>query len=117
MVVHDHVEFADGPDREGGDLTRLQTLEARTDLADRLNEEFDRELLELAMEAVKQRVEPQTWEAFRLTTIEGLSGAEAGSRLGQLVGTVFVAKHRVQKLLVEEIRRLESPDQADASAG
>jgi RNA polymerase sigma-70 factor (ECF subfamily) len=99
------------PRAGGGDLTGLQTLEARGDLAQRLSEEFDQELLEAALESVKGRVAPQTWEAFRLTTMDGLPGAEAGRRLGLLVGTVFVAKHRVQKMLQEEIQRLETPGQ------
>jgi RNA polymerase sigma factor (sigma-70 family) len=97
----------------GGELAGLQTLEARADLAQRLNEEFDHELLEAAVESVKGRVAAQTWEAFRLTTLEGLSGAEAAGRLGQQVGTVFVAKHRVQKMLQEEIRRLETAGQEE----
>ena len=51
---------------------------------------------------------PSTWEAFRLTALESLSGAEAARRLGATVAAVFVSKHRVQKLLKEEIRRLEA---------
>jgi RNA polymerase sigma-70 factor (ECF subfamily) len=39
--------------------------------------------------------------------LEGHSGAEAAGRLGMKVAAVFVAKGRVQKLLREEIDRLE----------
>ena len=34
-----------------------------------------------AKQFVSQRVKPHTWEAYRLTTDEGLSGAEAAQRL------------------------------------
>jgi RNA polymerase sigma-70 factor (ECF subfamily) len=93
----------------------LQSLEARADLLDRLNEEFDREMLEVATTRVRLRVEPQTWEAFRLTALEGLSGAEAAASIPMQVAQVYVAKRRVQKLLQEEIKRLEQdgPDGDD----
>jgi RNA polymerase sigma-70 factor (ECF subfamily) len=85
----------------------LSTVEAREDLLQRLEAEFDRELLEVAMTRVRLRVAPQTWNAFRLTAVEGLSGAEAAERIPMQVAQVFVAKRRVQKLLQEEVAKLE----------
>jgi RNA polymerase sigma factor (sigma-70 family) len=88
----------------------LETIEARVDLDRRIDEVFDRELLELAIARVRARVAAATWDAFRLTTFEGCSGAEASGRLGIPVASVFVSKHRVQKMLREEIARLEGDD-------
>jgi len=85
----------------------LQTVAARDDLVAKLEEEFDRELLEQAALRVRLRVEPHTWDAFRLVALEGHSGAEAAARLGMKVAAVFVAKGRVQKMLREEIDLLE----------
>ena len=85
----------------------LNSIEARTDLLQRLEEEFDRELLDVAMTRVRLRVAPQTWEAFRLTAVEGLSGAEAAERIPMQVAQVFVARRRVQNMLQEEVKRLE----------
>jgi RNA polymerase sigma-70 factor (ECF subfamily) len=90
-----------------GWLDRLHSIEARDDLVLRLEEGFDQELLGMASEQVRQRVQPHTWEAFRLTVLEGQSGAEAAAQLGMLVGTVYKAKSKVQKMLQEEIRKLE----------
>ena len=87
-------------------LDRLHTVEARDDLVRRLDEEFDQELLAEAAERVRRRVEPHTWEAFRLTALEGLSGAAAAEQLGMKVVTVFKAKSKVQKMLQEEVARL-----------
>jgi RNA polymerase sigma-70 factor (ECF subfamily) len=89
-------------------LAVLHTVEARDDLAARIESAFDQELLALAQERVRQRVEPHTWEAFRLTALEGRSGAEAAEQLGMRRGAVFQAKSKVQKMLTEEIERLES---------
>jgi RNA polymerase sigma-70 factor (ECF subfamily) len=85
----------------------LHTVAAREDLRQRLEEEFDREVLEEAMARVRLRVAPQTWEAFRLTALEGLPGAEAAERIPMQMAQEFVAKRRVQKLLKEEVARLE----------
>jgi RNA polymerase sigma-70 factor (ECF subfamily) len=85
----------------------LGSVQAREDLAARLQQAFDLERLEMAQARVRQRIEPHTWEAFRLTAREGKSGEEAASLLGMQVGTVFKAKSKVQKMLRDEIERLE----------
>src|SRR5262249_29924123 len=92
----------------GSDLLGLlESVEAGDDLVRRLNEQFDQELLAEAQAQVQQRVEPHTWEAFRLTALEGLSGAEAAARLGLKVATVYKAKSKVRQLLHEEVSRLD----------
>jgi RNA polymerase sigma-70 factor (ECF subfamily) len=98
---------------QGGDPDWLESLEARDDLIERLDEQFDRELLEEASVRVRLRVEPHTWEAFRLTAVEGMAGAAVAERLGIKVATVFKAKSKVQRMLREEIGRLEGSGSAD----
>jgi RNA polymerase sigma-70 factor (ECF subfamily) len=84
-------------------LQELNNLEARDDLGRRLAQEYDQELLERAMQEVQGPVEPHTWEAFRLTAQEGLSGAEAAARLNLAVTAVFKARSRVQQMLRERV--------------
>jgi RNA polymerase sigma-70 factor (ECF subfamily) len=91
-------------------LEALHTAEAREDLLRRLDDEFDRELLDEAAARVRLRVAPHTWEAFERMAVQGQSGAEAAAALGMKVATVFVAKSKVQKMLQEELRQLEGPD-------
>ena len=93
-----------------GVLRRLEAVEAREDLLRHLEEAYDRELLENAIVRVRLRVQPHTWEAFRLLAMEGLSGADAAKKLGLKVATVFVAKSKVHKLLQEEVRKLDTCD-------
>jgi RNA polymerase sigma-70 factor (ECF subfamily) len=88
----------------------LQSVEAREDLVARLNAEFDQELFQAAMVRVQLRVQPQTWEAFRLTALEGLSGASAAEQLKMRVATIFNAKSKVHRMLQEELRKLEDPN-------
>jgi RNA polymerase sigma factor (sigma-70 family) len=87
----------------------LLNAEAREDLLQHLEQEFDREILEEAMLRVRLRVAPQTWQAFWLTAYESLSGAEAAARIPMQVAQVYVAKRRVQKMLQEEVAKLEGP--------
>src|SRR5215831_4368352 len=66
-------------DSRVGDM--LRSVEAREDLVSHLEAEFDREILDEAMLRVRLRVAPQTWRAFVLTGLDGLSGAEAAERI------------------------------------
>ncbi|MFK7817778.1 MAG: RNA polymerase sigma factor [Planctomycetaceae bacterium] len=88
-------------------LAKLDTVEAKDDLMEQLEEEANQEILEVAMNRVRSRVKQRTFEAFRLMTFERLSGIEAGHQLDMPVGSVFVAKSRVDKMLSEEVALLE----------
>lgn len=86
----------------------LESVEARDDLQRQMEEQLDSELLQAASARIRLRLDPKTWEAFALVVYELLSGAEAAARLGINVGSVYAAKSRVQKMLEEEIRRLDT---------
>ncbi|MFO0907382.1 MAG: sigma-70 family RNA polymerase sigma factor [Isosphaeraceae bacterium] len=98
--------------RRNGDLaeSRLATVEARDDLSQELEAQYDQELLETAMVAVARRVEPHTWEAFRLQAIEGLSGAEVAGRLDLRIATAYKARSKVQQMLRDEVARLDGSE-------
>lgn len=88
-------------------LEKLDTIEAKDDLLSQVEDEANREILEIAIQRVRGRVKETTFEAFRLMTFEGMSGAEAGERLGIPTGSIFVAKARVDKMLSEEAAMLD----------
>jgi RNA polymerase sigma-70 factor (ECF subfamily) len=90
----------------------LDTVQARDELTRYLQEAFDQELLELAAARVRARVEERTWEAYRLTAQEGLSGVEAAARLGMQVGTVYKAKSKVHAMLQETLRQMQDEEPA-----
>lgn len=85
-------------------MARWETVAARDDLIAGLEEEYDRELMELAMERVRVRVEPRTWQAFWLLNVERLSGKEVASRLGMRLGTTFAASAKVRRMIRQEVR-------------
>jgi RNA polymerase sigma factor (sigma-70 family) len=113
VAHHTWRDFADGrrhPAPAAGDSQveeLMRTLQARDDLAQRLEQAFDLEFLEAAKGRVRMRVAPHTWEAFRLVALESLPAAEVAARLGLQVAMVYVAKSKVQRMLREEIGKLE----------
>ena len=88
----------------------LESVEAGDDLVGRFEEESTRELLQSAMERVQLRVQPKTWEVFRLLALEGMSGGEVAQRLGMKVGAAYVAKSKIIKMIEQEARRLDGGD-------
>ena len=67
--------------------------------------ERDQQLHE-ACERVRMRVEPHTWQAFWLTTVEGRPAADVAQQLGMKKGAVPVHKHRVIKKIRLEIEKI-----------
>jgi RNA polymerase sigma-70 factor (ECF subfamily) len=98
------------PDAARGETETIRLLlavEARDDLVQRLEQQFDLELLEEASRRVRGRVQAKTWGAYEMTAVEGLSGTDVSARLGMSVGSVFMAKANVLRMLREEIDKLE----------
>lgn len=61
-----------------------------------------------AIDRVRCEVGAEAWQAFALTTFEGLTGAEAAARLGKSPAAVYMAKCRVLARL-----RAEASTEAD----
>jgi len=92
----------------GGPVSHLlDDVPAREDLAARLERAYDTELLDVAMHEVQQRVEQQTWTAFRMLALEHRSGAEVANQLGMQVNTAYVARKKVQRMIRDTIARLD----------
>jgi RNA polymerase sigma-70 factor (ECF subfamily) len=92
---------------DSGALSRLYAVpdpDAVEDLVGELSGQMARnQRVNDACERVRARVEPHTWQAFWLTVVEGLTGPEAAARLGMSKTAVPVCRHRVLKMIREEI--------------
>jgi RNA polymerase sigma factor (sigma-70 family) len=94
----------------GRDVRMIELLESKQagdDLVEKLEEEFRREVVDLAMERVRPQVAAKTWDAFRLTALEGVTGAAAAAQLGMKIDRVYGAKSDVTRRIQKEVRRLE----------
>lgn len=70
--------------------------------------EHQRKLAADAMRLLRPSIEPNTWAAFELTAIKGLSAADAGRQIGISTGAIYVARSRVTaKIRVEIQKRLD----------
>jgi RNA polymerase sigma-70 factor (ECF subfamily) len=58
---------------------------------------WEAELARQALDRVKREVGSDTWAAFALVQFDGLSPADAATKLGTTRNAVFIAKHRVLK--------------------
>ena len=112
LTYHAWVDFVGHQrDRATGDpeiRAVLESVEAREDLLQRIEDEFDLELLEQAIARTRTRVEPATWDAFRLTALEGLPAADVAGRLAKSIASIYMARSSVQKKLQEEVAILEA---------
>ena len=84
----------------------FESIVAGNDLVEQFEEEFRRELMDQAMAQVRPRVEPRTWDAFRLTALEGCAGATVADRLEMNITRVYTAKSEVKRMIRAEIRKL-----------
>jgi RNA polymerase sigma-70 factor (ECF subfamily) len=68
--------------------------------------EWRENLLRTALERVKQTVNPAHYEMYHLHVVQGLSPRETARTLGVSTAAVYLAKHRVGRLMKAELRRL-----------
>lgn len=86
-------------------IASVQSDPAQNDLLERIQGEFDREIFDRACGIVRSRLEPPTWQAFEMTTLQALSAEETAQRLGLRIGTVYTARSRVLGRIKAEVAR------------
>jgi len=91
-------------------LSRLQAPAAIDDLAAAIEQEAEQELLREAEASVQLRVAEETWDAYRLTAVEGIKPSQVSRQIGMKTSEVYVAKSRVIKMLREEVARMKSAE-------
>ena len=70
------------------------------------NEEFNRHLLQTALEQIRPHFTDTTWCAFELVWVEGVPATDAAARLAEPLDRIYVAKSRVLKRLQAAVREL-----------
>jgi RNA polymerase sigma-70 factor (ECF subfamily) len=69
--------------------------------------EWKKNLFEAAMDRVKGKVAAEHYQIFYLHSIKGMSARDVGELLGVSVPKVYVVRHRIARLIKQEIRVLE----------
>ncbi|MGA2256045.1 MAG: sigma-70 family RNA polymerase sigma factor [Thermoguttaceae bacterium] len=97
------------PDAAAGGSSIHELLEKQPEPDPRTQQDIQREYRRSLFRAAAQRILPEfrdgTWEAFWLTTVEGMGVEEAGRVLGKSLGAIYAARSRVMRRLKDEIQQ------------
>jgi RNA polymerase sigma-70 factor (ECF subfamily) len=69
--------------------------------------EWEKHLMAAALERVKQQVSPRQFQMFDLHVLQNQSVQETANTLQASVASVYMAKHRVARLVKKEVKKLE----------
>ncbi len=72
------------------------------------DEEWERNLVDAAMERVKLRVKAEHYQIFHLSAVKGLKTMEVARMLKVSVGQVYLVRHRLAKEVKREVARLKA---------
>lgn len=75
-----------------------------------LDHEYRREQFHRAAAVVRADVNAETWQAFELTVIQGLSCEDAAATIERSVGTVYAARSRIIKRLRDQLDRMQAAE-------
>jgi RNA polymerase sigma-70 factor (ECF subfamily) len=90
------------------DPNRTATVERVPDPAgNQLEAIWDQEWREAALGRVKARVDARQWQIFDLYVLKQWPVADVAKTLGVSAGRVYIAKHRISRLLKKELEALE----------
>jgi RNA polymerase sigma-70 factor (ECF subfamily) len=99
---------APAADEDGSRTSTAERLPApEPDLAPIWDEEWRKNLVEAAMQRVKARVKPRQFQIFDLYVLKEWPVAEVSRSLNVNATQVYLAKHRVTRLMRQEVARLE----------
>lgn len=97
-----------------GDSTTRQALQATagpdSDLEAGWEQEYQQQLAARAMARVRHEFQPNTWQAFWQTAVDGVAAQDVADRLKMSTGAVYVARSRVLARLREEVLRLQNEE-------
>jgi RNA polymerase sigma factor (sigma-70 family) len=85
----------------------LEKLDEGTERPDAdWTDDFNAQVLEVALLRARPHFEPITWRAFERVWLENRSAAETALDLSQQIGFVYYAKSRVLKRVKEEVQEI-----------
>ncbi|MEK7685960.1 MAG: sigma-70 family RNA polymerase sigma factor [Verrucomicrobiota bacterium] len=114
--IADHLRkrYRQGPvvEHRSADTSRTDTLERIPD-PDSLNvdavweEEWEKNLVDAAIRKVKRQVKPKQYQMFDFYVLKNWPVTKVARVLGVNIGQVYLAKHRLARLVKKEISELE----------
>lgn len=85
----------------------LGNLPAPSELSSALDLEYERKVLQWALERVRNVFAEHTWQAFVLTSIDEMSVEDAALKLNTRPGKIYVARSRVMARIRELVQQYQ----------
>jgi RNA polymerase sigma factor (sigma-70 family) len=107
---HNTVRGRRAADDQSGDTSLLGRLpdESFTQWDQSWDVEWQKNLMEAAIRRVKQRVSIEQFQMFDLFVLKEWPARDVAKTLGVTIAHVYVAKHRLSKLIRQEVQALEA---------
>lgn len=86
-----------------------EELVAHNDAEEYWDSEWESQILEVALERVKAKVDPKQFQIFHMSAVKSVAAGEVARQLGVNIAQVYLAKHRVMTKLKREIESCERP--------
>ncbi|QEG00254.1 RNA polymerase sigma factor RpoE [Stieleria maiorica] len=79
-----------------------------SETAQRFDLEYRRQLYLTASDQVRRKIQPQSWQIFQMTVLDGGSIEDAARQTDRTIGSVYAVRSRVMRQLREAVSRLEA---------
>ena len=93
------------------DMDKQEELSLYTPFEEQFRKEWQKLILAEALEELRMRVDPQTYQAFELYGLQSRDPQEVAAVLGIKKDQLYVAKSRCSKILRETISRIKAADE------
>jgi RNA polymerase sigma factor (sigma-70 family) len=97
-IQNDHLDLQVAREGPNSDLIRIESR---------------REVFHWAARQITGEFQPETWQSFMLTAVEGLEPTEVAKLLGKSLGAVYAARGRVMRRLREKVLEWDWADVAE----
>lgn len=100
-------------DMGAGNTDHLRLLHAvpAASEEDQWEADYQRAVFAWASNKVRQEFSEDSWQAFWLTAVEGLSCEKAAEKLGKEVGAIYAARSRVVRRLKKKVEEFDQSSQ------
>lgn len=88
-------------------LTAMQEISVPSDLENQWEREYEQNLMDAAMERVKNQVDPKHFQIFDLYVLKELPVKRITAILSVRASTVYLVKHRLSRLIRNELSSLQ----------
>ena len=89
-------------------LMAMQAISVPSELENQWDREYQQNLMDAAMERVKNKVDPKHFQIFDLYVLKEIPVKRIAAILAVRVSTVYLVKHRLSKLIQNELCSLQS---------